>query len=180
MVSTTPTTHHRSPAAADGTRADPKDQERVLASVLEAVDFQATEATPASLLGSTAPHFSSRLKVLTYCYAIGLYPSLEIESAINRDPLLRYLSEGERLESASLRQFRRRHRLALTACLAQALERSTEESSSNRCGNRFPQRHYASASLDRWLPCTSPRDFDGEAVHRIRQAILLDTASLDD
>jgi hypothetical protein len=147
------------------------------------------------------------LSLLTYCYACGRYSSEEIERAIEREPVLRYLSAGLRPASAQIRGFRRRHRRALTRCLGQVLalawRRRLEAGPDAGCpphaegvtcsapaASPEPSTHQTPRYLweaDRsvGVPRRDPysplqRLCTQMAVQRIDQAVLLDSMALDD
>jgi hypothetical protein len=160
---------------------DPHDRDRLLAGVMEAVDTITAESDPAGAsLDADGEHSKSLLRLLTFCYAMGLYASSEIESALNADPLLLFLAEGERHESTALRRFRRRHRHALTQCLERALEYANPAPSPASCIRRLRPDSRARASLNRWEETGWSPGFGAEASQRVQRAILNDSASLDE
>ncbi len=55
--------------------------------------------------------------LLTYSYAIGLYASEDIETAVGTDATLRYICSGYRPDALNLRRFRRHHRTLLRTAL---------------------------------------------------------------
>jgi hypothetical protein len=70
------------------------------------------------------------LGLLTYCYAVGLYGSVEIAAAISEQPALKYLCTTFRPAHNTLRRFRRNHREMLRQSLALVLHRGWREASS--------------------------------------------------
>jgi hypothetical protein len=160
----------------------PPETDALLTIILEAAETltRAEGSSFATDLAEPDPLFSELLRLLTYCYANGVYASAEIELALSHDPALRRLANGRRLESSALRSFRRRHRLALQRCLARALEADwAHERGATGGGGCIPCGHAASSKECRggrlWMP-----DFEREAADRLRRAICSDTASLDD
>ena len=163
-------------------RESPPESDALLTIILEAAETltRAEGSSFATGLAEPDPLFSELLRLLTYCYANGVYASAEIELALSHDPALRRLANGRRLESSALRSFRRRHRLALQRCLARALEADwVHERGATGGGAFIPSGHAASSKECRggrlWMP-----DFEEEAADRLRRAICSDTASLDD
>ena len=57
------------------------------------------------------------LAMLTYCYARGLFSSLDIEGLCAADETLGYLSGGGKPDVDFLRRFRRKHRDVIEHCL---------------------------------------------------------------
>ena len=57
------------------------------------------------------------LTLLGYCYARGWYASRQIEQAIVKDPMVRYLCAHRYPDWNVIRRFRRDHRGLLAACL---------------------------------------------------------------
>jgi hypothetical protein len=175
---------HPTPSRGSNIPADPGESEHegIVQGVLESVDAW---AGPGSGWVSAGPpesdaHFRALLRVLTYSYATGVFLSAEIESALVENPLLLYLSGGERHDSGTLRSFRRRNRLAVQRCLARTLESSWETGRQWGPVQRRVRSGYARASLGRWGIGLVRRDFEEEAARRIQQAIRSDTEFLDD
>ncbi|MFM1943094.1 MAG: hypothetical protein RI897_2076 [Verrucomicrobiota bacterium] len=116
------------------------------------------------------------LKALVYCYATGIYASSEIETALNRDPNVRFLTGGERYESGQIRQFRRRNVHLIRRLLAQAL-RFTKGASRQAASG--VQNHFQWSMA--WMtPSLGPMRFEEEAATLVRRAICDDTALLDE
>jgi hypothetical protein len=69
------------------------------------------------------------LGLLTYCYAVGQYGSVEIAAAISEQPALKYLCTTFRPTHNTLRRFRRNHREMLRQSLAWVRYRSWWEAS---------------------------------------------------
>jgi hypothetical protein len=155
------------------------EDERVLAGVLEATDsLRGTLALRHSTLEPAGSQ--ALLRVLTYCYASGVYASTEIEAALNVDPILLYLAEGQRHGSQEFRQFRRRNLQAVQRCLARTLEMSWGESNPQSTPGRRPPGGYARSAFERLCSPRPKPNFDSEAAERVRKAICDDTALLDE
>lgn len=97
------------------------------------------------------PDYQALLEVLTHFYAIGVYGSDEIASALadRRYPISFRSSEPE----AALRRFRRDNRVAVEHCLC--------------------------AVLQRVWSCRSDTDVEIEAARRVMNAIRADSYALD-
>lgn len=63
------------------------------------------------------------LTILTHCYGIGLYNPSDIETAIERDPVVSYLAARRYPTAAVLRRFRREHRALLQQALVNMFQR---------------------------------------------------------
>lgn len=59
----------------------------------------------------------SLLALLTYCYALGIYGSRQIEEKLKADEPLRSIANECRLDHELLRKFRRSHREQIQQCL---------------------------------------------------------------
>ena len=126
------------------------------------------------------PRFSELLRLLTYCYANGIYASADIEMALSRDPVLRHLANGRHHESGAIRSFRRRHRLTLQRCLARALAANWERDHAAAGIWTLLPSGYAGFMGQRWDEQALTPDFEEEAADRMQEAICIDTALLDE
>ena len=118
--------------------------------------------------------------LLTYCYAIGIYGSAEIETRIASDPLTGYLCAGAYPYPHELRRFRRQHRVLIQAALSKVLRLAWE----------FRRWKFAlGVAPDDELSFRSPRtgsdvaldaNFTRTAEERVQQAVLADSMALDD
>ena len=61
------------------------------------------------------------LAILTYCYAVGIYSSEDIEWACRCDPKVKFLATNTALDCETIRRFRRAHRPWIEACLIRVL-----------------------------------------------------------
>ena len=78
--------------------------------------------------------------VLTFCYAAGIYGSLEIEAAATHDPVVRYLCANHRLQWETIRDFRRRNSVALEIAVARTFALALHDSP------RFANSYYSAAA----------------------------------
>ena len=157
-------------------------RERWATAVREAAEAEARgEGEPRPPLVTEADsQFAVWLRLLTYCYANGVYASADIEWELSHDPVLRELANGQRHESGEIRSFRRRHRLALERCLARALAAGWDQTRAVPGGAKCIPRGYAGCSLERGDGQARIPDFDKVAAERLREAICSDTAVLDE
>ncbi len=139
---------------------------RLVLEAIQTASLPGVEATPVQL-GSAflRPHIL--LSLLTYCYATGLYGSLDIELNSTQDPMLRHLLSNICPEANALRCFRRRHREVVRECLSEVLRRACrlqlgadESMAANVAVDPFDK-----SGLDA---------FAAEAEERIRRAVRLD------
>ena len=117
--------------------------------VLEATEHTGWTSAPTKQGATPAPVLRS---ILTFCYATGIYSSIDIEAAVRYDPAVRYLSANHRPSWESIRDFRRKNmsglRMALSRLLVCALPDSTEKDCSE-AGRRLARAIQAdSCALD--------------------------------
>src|SRR5687768_7151550 len=74
-------------------------------------------AASVSLIDGKACSEKSMLVLLTYCYALGIYGSRQIEQKLEADEVLRGISHECRPDHELLRKFRRAHRELIQQCL---------------------------------------------------------------
>src|SRR5437667_10443785 len=119
------------------------------------------------------------LSRVTYCYATGILEAQEITEAAEMDPLIRHLCAGKELSPAQIRQFRRRFRDELKGSLVHVFSRCCGEGIS--LSELWKDSKY-SFCRDNVLLFQYDSAFHLEEIaeERIRFAILLDTANLDD
>jgi transposase len=77
---------------------------------LQTTPDEATTVSPSLLLAT-----------LTYCYAVGIYCSEDVESACRSNPRVKLLAHDMDLDSQTIRRFRRRHRDWIETCLTRVL-----------------------------------------------------------
>ena len=118
------------------------------------------------------------LGLLTYCYASGVFSSLEIEARVRQDPILILLCGRELPDWHRIRRFRRYNHAAIQRCLEATLCHANAV-----CRSRASSRP---EDNDSKLPTARSRDVgDAEqcrkdAGERIRWAINLDHMFLDE
>jgi len=128
---------------------------------------------------SVAFESAMMLTLLTYCYATGVYGSMDIQLGMQRDQMIRYLCAGDYPDICVIRSVRRYHRETITRCLAAVLQRVWElrfcgEDAEPTCG--VP---YIEALLTRWFDANSTPDFKREAEERVLQAARADSMAAD-
>jgi hypothetical protein len=140
---------------------------RLICSVFEAVQHvtwpkkvraQDSDTTPDAILQS----------VLTYCYAIGILASDEIETAAVHDPVIRYLSANYRPKWEAIREFRRRNVKELKESLAVTFKLVTAIPASDSA--------YSFGLFDRFFP---NQTFCNLAGQRLSRAVEADSHALD-
>jgi hypothetical protein len=153
---------------------------RLLAAVHEATDALVHGQATSSATGGAEPdtRFSELLRLLTYCYANGIYASADIEMALSCDAVLHHLANG------------RHHRVGRDPFFSTAAPTHTATLPGPR-----PCSQLGTGPL-RPRPLGSPAvglllgrrcdeqaltpNFEEEAADRMLQAICTDTALLDE
>jgi hypothetical protein len=119
------------------------------------------------------------LSLLTYCYAIGVEASQEIESGIDRDATMRHLSGGAWLTWHDIRRFRRWNRVRLQQALAR-LFRIVWRLRLAVGGGQAPERGLPGPARScRWGQGQLEDELRAAAEERIERAVLLDSVALD-
>ena len=119
------------------------------------------------------------LTLLAYCYARGWADADGIEVLIPRDPMLRYITTGDRLTANDLVRFRRARRETIEQILTLVFEKAwqhTRMTAELRFGERS---QYLDYSLYRWFENPLAPDFAKLARQRVDQAVLLDSVAKD-
>ncbi len=125
--------------------------------------FEAIDATSWPRLTRPEPGRASEAvlrTVLAYCYSIGVYSSVEVETMARRDPHVRYLCAGGAPAFDEIRHFRRGHVRSLRETLARVL-------------------HSTWLALRPAGPPVSLLPFVMEANDRLAAAIEADSAAMD-
>jgi hypothetical protein len=117
---------------------------------------------------------------VAYCYAKGVYSSEEIERKMLQDPTLRAATNADLPDAHAIRRFRRLNRHALQATLEKFYQRLRRRITSVLPGAQAP------APTPPPPNPAAPADIGNstivakrEAVERIQQAIIIDSASSD-
>ena len=92
---------------------------RVVQLVLIAVQALSDEASGNEV--DLTPRSRVLLTLLTYCYAVGIYSSEDIEWACRNEPGASYICANKPAAPATIRQFRRANRVGIESCLARVL-----------------------------------------------------------
>lgn len=119
------------------------------------------------------------ITLLTYCYATGVYGSMDIELNIRRDQMTRYLCAKTYPDVDVLRSFRRDWRLKIKQCLATVLRRVWELRFCGDDAEPIGGLAYVGSSLSRWTGMRPTPNFPNEAEERIAWAIRADSMALD-
>src|SRR5262245_46550195 len=111
-------------------------ENRLVCLALEAVQAHQSEAIPGSDRDGRRHSGAMLLTLLTYCYAVGIYGSQDIEVRAKNDRTVRYLCANNVPDWNSIRAFRRRNRLLVQGCLASllSLARAWEKSNPQDSG----------------------------------------------
>jgi len=118
---------------------------------------------------------SMLLTVLTYCYAIGVYASSEVEQTIQDDETVRYLCARVFPDSEDLRQFRRRNASLIKHGLIQLFAIADHKFNSGSDGYLT----YATVSLGQTFAAGRAWEFAAEADRRVTRAIQADSIAMD-
>lgn len=119
------------------------------------------------------------ITLLTYCYATGVYGSMDIELNTRRDQMTRYLCAKIYPDVDVLRSFRRDWRLKIKQCLAVVLRRVWELRFCGDDAEPIGGLSYVGSSLSRWTGMKAAPNFPSEAEERIAWAIRADSMALD-
>ena len=142
------------------------DERTLLRIILESIP-EGDSARTAGSEGSFRP--TMMLTLVSYAYAIGVYGSADLESALLRDPTLRYICARQFPGWQDIRRFRRGNRARIELTLSAVLMRVFLE-------HLFPSSPEAAAQLSMMKLC---EQIQAEANHRIETAILLDGVEVD-
>src|SRR5256885_7409244 len=128
---------------------------------------------------SVAFQSAMMLTLLTYCYATGVYGSVDIQLAMQRDQMIRYLCARNYPDICATRSFRRYHREKIAQYLSAVLQRVWELRFCGEDAKPIRSDSYFGSSLARWIDVKSTPDFKREAEERITQAVRADSMSAD-
>jgi hypothetical protein len=120
------------------------------------------------------------LALVTYCYAMAIYGSEEIEDAMRQDATFRHMCAGEFPDWRKVRRFRRENRGVIQHCLIELFRRISRQLASDPASVPsvlLPQLSRSSPALAGTL--TDEQLWD-EANQRIERAIFIDSMTLDD
>jgi hypothetical protein len=151
------------------------------------VVHEVSRSNPPPIVPKTGPMPapSALLKVLTYCYAKGIYSSDQIERKLWDNPSLRMNHLDDLPTADTLRRFRRMNR-PLLLCALETLLR--------RVRHAFLRSHEPMNPAERTHPVGNPEGLEHlledsgnttivvrhEAAQRLEQAAMLDSRSLDE
>ena len=117
------------------------------------------------------------LTLLVYCYATGLYGSIDIQVATQNDQMVRYLCARSYPDFGEVASFRRYHRQRIAGCLTAVLGRVWELRF--RGEDARPIRGGVGTSLAQWIGLGSTPDFRRDAEERIVRAVRADSMAMD-
>ena len=103
--------------------------------------------------------------LLTYCYAVGLYASEDIELAARTEATIRYICAGYRPDEQTLRRFRRHHRNLLQTALVHVFKQVWTF--------HFEKGEADYAGCD-WFEAELTTQLERSATGRLDVAVLLD------
>jgi transposase len=150
----------------------------VLDAVLTVEDSALRPVAPATAGIAFRPR--TMLALLTYCYAMGIYGSENIEEVMYRDAIFRYFCGNEIPDWKSLKRFRRHNHEAIQKCLEEVCSCASSVNS-RRCDrlHRGPAGPPAGAGSARYGD-VERAEMAGEAERRIELAMWIDHMTLDD
>jgi hypothetical protein len=96
-------------------------QRRVMERVLDAVQHLGDSLASRTDAKPLTPQQRQVLTLLTYCYAVGIYGSEDVEWACRNHAGVRYAAANLQPHWATIRSFRREHRDWIESCLAGVL-----------------------------------------------------------
>lgn len=132
----------------------------------------------ASQEGPAESDRATKLTLLAYCYATGLYASGDIQLAMQHEAMIRYLCARNFPDPCEIRAFRRHHREEIGRALAAVLHRVWDL--------RFWAEDAVSigqgrgTSLAGRLGVKASPDFRQEAERRLTRAVRMDCMALDE
>lgn len=98
---------------------------------LDAVQAELAGTRIAERVGPGDPCPPMMLTLLTYCYAVGVYASADVELACENRAQVRYICARQCPSAETIRRFRRVHRLRLERCLARVLAEAWKREAAN-------------------------------------------------
>ena len=148
-------------------------------SAVEAVDWPGKEKNFARQGG---PNFQSGMlmALLTYCYAIGIYSSQDIEASIREDKTVRYLCANTSPDWKTLRRFRKSHRDPLKKCLLNVLHQALLIRFGDSQMDWAPADQAVAQALDRWFEPLCVPSPSAEAEERLNRACFMDGMAMID
>ncbi len=162
--------------------SDPIEKWAVASLVLDAVQTVDWPESDFELAASTGYAFRPlvMLTVLTYCYAMGVYRTKEIESTIRQDEVLRTICRGTFPSRRDIQQFRRRNRNLIRQSLIQAFKSARQ--SRRRLAVVYPRPGDRRGVQGAGLPAQfNPEpSFVAAAETRLQQAQHFDALALDE
>ena len=114
------------PDVATSGTAEPRKLAQAVQAVVRAIDESMLRPVSRADAG---PAFQSKalLALLSYCYALGIYGSGQVENLLSRDLNYRQLCQDQFPDAPVIRRFRRENREVIGRCLTAALRFQVEQ-----------------------------------------------------
>lgn len=111
--------------------------------------------------------------LLTYCFSVGIYGSMDIQAAVRTDPVIRYICANDFPRWETIRLFRRQNMPWLRAAFAKLSQLAVEQGLALQPGGNggWARRAWESPGAV---------DYNVEAERRLLKAIQADSMSMDD
>ncbi len=138
-----------------------------------------TSNTPTGLTFLPLGQPRSICTLLTFCYAVGVYASEEIQFLSRSDRSIRYLSAGIPQPDKEIRRFRRQHQSPLQRALAALLQGVWEQRIRTLLGCSTGGESMGLGAVGGKTSAELQAYFAAAAQERIRQAVRLDSMALD-
>jgi len=121
------------------------------------------------------------LSLLTYCYAVGVYRSTDIEFNHGQDSMVGHLAANQCQDAHTLRSFRRHNRQSVRACLSEVLHRAWQLHFRCCTDNvAFDSIEWSAMdSFDGASPLPAVSEYVNLAEERIQTAVRLDCWDFD-
>jgi len=149
--------------------------------ILEAIDEGGLAGAGGDNVATEAMAFQPALllTLLTYCYATGVYASIDIELGLRHDQMIRYLCANACPGFQVIHSFRRYNRTRIYRCLSMVLRRVWELRFCGEDANPMEDISYFAASLGKLQAQTPVPDFETEAERRIACGVRADSMAMD-
>ena len=133
---------------------------------------------PASAGVAYRPH--TLLAVVTYCYAVGIYGSQDIETLMREDHAFRSLCGQEYPDWRTIRRFRRHNREAIYRSLAATFREAWSLQARGREQTPAAPNPSATWTATSRIPAPSQEQIYDEAEERIERAMFIDSMATED
>lgn len=133
---------------------------------------------PAGAGTAFRPHIL--LAVVTYCYAVGIYGSQDIENLMREDNAFRFLCGNEFPDWRVIRSFRRHNREAIYRSLAATFRAAWSLKTQRRKPSGTGPNQCESRTGANRVAALSPEQISDEAEERIERAMFIDSMAQDE